>query len=438
MDFEQFEIEFLSLLEKNDKKCIDVIEQNEKLIIENIINSQDIVLIQNFIFKLEEVVLILKKFKLIEKALNHNLFKVILAHFKKSDILIRACQNNNNIDLIKWLLTMDIDLYLQDYYGMTALMFAVQHYSLIFVVKHILNNCSNDILNITDNNGNNALFHAINNSNVLDILLDTKIDYNHINNDNENILLYCCKMDKYNSVKPLLKLDIDPNMTNNVGKTAAMYLVENNRYLQLRDLVKTKHIDVNYKNKFDETLVTTYFKRYYSDSCANEFDFNKQSNYYMFKNKASTFIELINLGCDFNRVIDEEGNTPILFLLYIEDYISANYLLSRCQIDVTVKNTHDVNAQMLSTTLNEKIFQEIDYINSSYKNELSAKSLRKYLNNNDSNDDINIVNIPRQNRYKPPMNIINIQKWYIEILYPKIIPIMKDPQAGDVTLPFSK
>eukprot|EP00833_Pecoramyces_ruminatium_P008039 jgi/Orpsp1_1/1182071/evm.model.c7180000079754.1 len=432
MDFEQFEVEFLSRLEKNDKKCIEIIEKNEKLIIENFINSPDMVLIQNFIFKLEEVVLILKKFKLIEKALKHNLFKVVLKQFRESDILIRACQNNKNMDLIKWLLTMNINLFFQDINGMTALMYAVQHYSLIFVVKHILKNCSNDILNITDNNGNNALFHAIHNTNILKMLLDTTIDYKHINNDNENVLLYCCKLDKYNTVKTLLKLDIDASMVNNVGKTAAMYLVENNRYLQLRDLVKTKHIDVNYKNKFDKTLVTIYFKTYYSDSCTNEYNFNKQSNYYMFKNKASTFLELIQLGCDFNVVIDEEGNTPILFLLYIEDYISANYLLNKCQIDVTVKNIHDVNAQMLSATLNEKIFEELEYNKNSYKNELSVDSLRRYINIRFSDDfSINItkVDIPQQNRYKPPMNIINIQKWYMEILYPNMMPIMRDPQV---------
>jgi len=428
MDFEQFEIEFLALLEENNKKCIDVIEKNEKLIMENLINSQDMVLIQNFIFKLEEVVLSLKKFKLIEKALKHTLFKVILTHFKKSDILIRACQNNNNIDLIKWLLTMDIDLYLQDIYGMTALMYAVQHYSLIFVIKHILKKCSNDILNITDNNGNNALFHGIYNINILNMLLDTKIDYHHINNDNENILLYCCKMDKYNSVKPLLKLDIDTNMTNNVGKTAAMYLVENNRYLQLREIVKTKHIDVNYKNKYDETLVTVYLKKYYTDSCTNEYNFIIKSNYYMFKNKASTFLELIQLGCDFNVVMDEEGNTPILFLLLIEDYVSANYLLNKCQIDVSVRNIHEVNALMLSTTLNGKIFDGLEYNKNYYRNELSLESLRHFINIRSSDDyNFNRVNIPQQNKYKPPVNIIDIQKWYLEILYPKISPIIIDP-----------
>eukprot|EP00833_Pecoramyces_ruminatium_P005080 jgi/Orpsp1_1/1179112/evm.model.c7180000067983.1 len=430
MNFEQFEIEFLALLEENNKKCIDVIEKNEKLIIENLINSQDMVLIQNFIFKLEEVVLSLKKFKLIEKALKHNLFKVVLKQFRESDILIRACQNNNNIDLIKWLLTMDIDLYLQDIYGMTALMYAVQHYSLIFVIKHILKKCSNDILNITDNNGNNALFHGIYNINILNMLLDTKIDYHHINNDNENILLYCCKMDKYNSVKPLLKLDIDANMTNNVGKTAAMYLVENNRYLQLREIVKTKHIDVNYKNKYDETLVTVYLKKYYTDSCTNEYNFIIQSNYYMFKNKASTFLELIQLGCDFNVVMDEEGNTPILFLLLIEDYVSANYLLNKCQIDVSVRNIHEVNALMLSTTLNGKIFDGLEYNKNYYRNELSLESLRHFINIRSSDDyNFNRVNIPQQNKYKPPVNIIDIQKWYLEILYPKISPIIIDPHT---------
>ncbi|OUM69997.1 hypothetical protein PIROE2DRAFT_1939 [Piromyces sp. E2] len=434
-NFEQFEIEFLSLLEKNDRKCIDVIGKNEKLLVEYFINNRDIVVIQNFIFKLEEIVLTLKKFTLIEKALHHSLFKEVLALPRESDILTRACQNNNNTDLIKWLLTMDINLYHQDLNGMTALMYAVQHHTLLFVVKHILKSGSQDLLDITDSNGNNALFHAIHNNNILNMLLYTKINYKHINNDNENVLLYCCKMDKYNSVKSLLKLDIDPNMINNVGKTAAMYLVENNRYLQLKNLVETRHINVNYKNKFDETLVTLYFKQYYFDIWNDIYNFNKPSNYYKFKNKASTFLELVRLGCNFNVVIDEEGNTPILFLLYIEDYISALYLLDHCHIDVSVKNIHDVDAHMLSATLNEKIFKisillSINTLQSRINN-LSYSNTNTNVNMKIS-DDIDMVIVPKQSKYKPPINIINIEKWYMEILYPNLVSLVRDPLALNI------
>ncbi|OUM56594.1 hypothetical protein PIROE2DRAFT_18731 [Piromyces sp. E2] len=70
-------------------------------------------------------------------------------------------------------------------------------------------------------NGNNALFHANHHNNILNMLLYTNINYKHINNDNENVLLrYCCKNgQKDNSVKSFIKkLDIDPNMINNIGK----------------------------------------------------------------------------------------------------------------------------------------------------------------------------------------------------------------------------
>jgi len=430
MSLENFETELLNYLKTNNANCIQYINNNKKLI-DEYYNSNNNLKATYFVCKLNTVILELSSYKLIDKVLSHPLFSGILNEFRQSDIMIRACQNNSNKKLVEWLLTKNISPYIQDEFGKTALMYAAQHYPLFFAVEKFLKYTKKDFIHITDNDGNTALFYGLQNKNIFNKMLKAKFDIHHINNNNENLLLYCCRIDKYQSIDRLLELNIDGNLVNNIGKTAAMYLVENKRFYQLKRLVEKKRINVNYKNKFGETLVSTYIKSYYKGYSDCMESFCNESNYLSFKNYASTFVELIKMGCDFNVVIDDDGNTPIIFFLLTQDYVSANYLLdkSRYLIDLSIKNKLGINASLLSSFLNEKIFDSLEYQKSRNKNKISLDSLKSLLSNNSTfenkNDDANIISMQAQYRYKPTNYTILVQQWYLEILYPNCGAVIK-------------
>lgn len=86
-----------------------------------------------------------------------------------------------------------------------------------------------------DNDGNNALFHALRYTDVLSILVNTKIDVNNINKNYDTVGLYCCKNDIYTPLKSLtmnLNLNVNVKEMMNV-KTPAMYLAEKGKYSEM-------------------------------------------------------------------------------------------------------------------------------------------------------------------------------------------------------------
>jgi len=257
-------------------------------------------------------------------------------------------------------------------------MHAVQNWKLEKITECMLKK-GGESINLTDSQGNTALFHAVKNFPVFKKLLEAKMDYNHVNNDGDSLLLYACKKDKLKILDLLIdKPDINVNLVNNVGKTLAMLLVENSRYNELKTLVTKKDIDVNYRNKFEETLVSLFIKKFYQQ-CEGEIgkNFATEYNYYKIKNYGLTLKTLINLGCDFNCEIDGDGNTPIMFYLMIKDYISAHYLLSNTEnVDLSIKNKYGYNATYLSLFMKEEVFDQLSYPK---RQNFSYKSLRKTL-----------------------------------------------------------
>jgi len=434
MSLQYFEAEFLNLLMNDDLKCIQVIENNSKLIDEHY-NATDSLKATIFVAKLNSVVLELSNYKLLEKVLYHPLFAGILAEFRQSDIMIKACQNNKYKKLVEWLLNQEINPDLQDEFGRTALMYAAQHYPLTFAVEKFLKykNKKNDFVNYVDNDGNTALFHGLQNKDVFIKMLKTNLfDVRHVNNNNENLLLYCCRIDKYQSVEKLIDLGLDATLVNNVGKNAAMYLVENKRFHQLEKLVDKTKLNVNYMNKFGETLVSVYLKSYYKGITDCILPFFNESNYLGYKNYASTLMALIKMGCDFNVIIDEDGNTPIIFLLLIEDYVSANYLLknSKINIDLSHKNKDGISASLLASFLNSRVFDDLDYQKSRNKGKISMSSLTKLIHENRTFDpsfgtDVYYMAMPAQTRYKKSNYSIIVQQWYLEVLYPNCGAVIK-------------
>ncbi|KAG4097363.1 ankyrin [Neocallimastix lanati (nom. inval.)] len=422
MSQEELELKILNYIKDNNEECINYINNNKKFIQEYYNEYDNSLAVKKFVDKLNDVVMDLTRFKLMDKVLNHPAFKDIYKEFRESEILIRACQNAKNKKLVEWLFTKNIDLYIQDNEGKTALMHAAEHYQMLFAVEKLIEG-SGDHIHMTDNNGNTALFYG--NRDALIRMLKAKFDLNHINNDNENIFLYCCKADKYKSFDLILDLDINFNLVNNVGKTGAMYLVEHNRFLQLRDLIAQKQIDVNYKNKFGDTLVSVFINNYYRSYSNYMGNFVTEVNYLQYKNAAFTLQELVKAGCNFNDIIDEDGNTPIIFFLLTEDYVSANYILSNCDnIDVSVQNKFDNSASLLSEFINKNVFDRLQYHKKRNKDRFSYDSLINLIRNNKTFDSSylngNNISMNKQYRYSPSSNTTVIQQWFLEFLYPNI------------------
>jgi len=417
----ELELKVLNYLKDNNEKCLNCINDNKKFIQEYYNESDNSLAVKKFVNKLNDVVMDLTKFKLMNKVLSHSAFKDIYKEFRESDILIRACQNAKNKKLVEWLLTKNIDPYLQDNEGKTALMHASEHYQLLFAVDKLIEG-SNDHIHLTDNNGNTALFYG--NKEAFIKMLKAKFDINHINNDNENIFLNFCKMDKFKSFNLLLDLDIDFNLVNNVGKTGAMYLVEHNRFIQLKELITRKHIDVNYKNKFGDTLVSIFISNYYKNYSNYIGNFVIESNYSLYKNAALTLKSLVKAGCDLNVIIDDDGNTPIIFFLLTEDYVSASYILNKCDIDLSIKNKFDICASLLSEFINKSAFDHLQYNKRRNKNKFSYESLINLLRSNKTFDssysNSNNISMNKQYRYSPSSNTPFVQQWFLEALYPNI------------------
>jgi len=151
----------------------------------------------------------------LKKFFNTTIFKNVKAEFKESDIILRACKIEN-LKLIKWLLTMKINLSLQDDQGITVLMYASKNPELLFALKDILNNKKDDSLYLVDKNDENAFFYAVNNIKGLELLLESKKmveNVNQLNNNNDSVLTYCFCNHIYEPIITLLRnAYVDPNI----------------------------------------------------------------------------------------------------------------------------------------------------------------------------------------------------------------------------------
>ncbi|OUM64287.1 hypothetical protein PIROE2DRAFT_60748 [Piromyces sp. E2] len=276
MNFEEFEGKILSEIRNNDNQCLGTIENNKKLISECFSNTEKPIRIKDFVNKLNDLILNIKDFNLIEKVLNHDLFVNVLNEFRNSEVLINACKTEKK-EVIEWLLSMKISPFVQDYRGMTALMYAVKSKELEPVVETLIDNIvangDSESLNLTDKNNENVLFHAATNEIILRKFLsldkNTFIDFNHKNNNGETVFIYCCKHDIVLSIGSLILTDgVDLNARDDRDRNGVMYLVDNARYVQLFLLIKRRDkFDVNYRNKNQETLLShliQQFRRIYN------------------------------------------------------------------------------------------------------------------------------------------------------------------------------
>jgi len=358
MEYEKFENELLSYLidDNKKKKCIDLIENNKNVIQIYLNEAEKPFHLENLIKKLNEIIIEkLKKFKLIEKVLRHDLFTKVLSEFRESNVLIEACKKVK-VDVIKWLLKMDINYLVQDEDGMTALMYAIKYPSLVSISKKLLKN--KDIVYLSDKNDETVIFHALSNYEGLKLFFekDYNVDFNHINKNNENLLIKSCKNNNFSHYESILKRTEDINLVDNDGKTVAMYLVEKCRPNELRFL-KDKNLNVNYKNENNETLVSIIMKNF------NEiYTSGSQTVQLRLENCIRTMIVSMFLGCNLNTPFDKEGNTPIMYFMMVKDYFSTTFLIERYKdLDLSIKNENGISASYLSVTINplEKKLKEI-------------------------------------------------------------------------------
>lgn len=214
----------------------------------------------------------------------------------------------------------------------------------------------NKQIQLDDNNEETSLFHAVDNIDLFSKLLtNSKIDVNQKNENNETIFIYSCRKGKLDVVsKLILYPECDLLCIDNRGRTGLMYLVENGICRPLYLLQKSKQfaeIDFNYRNKNNETLLSILVKQYY-EVWTRKNDAMKDER---LKDLTMVYKALLDLGCDFNSTIDEEGNTIMNFFLMVDDLPSAFYLISNYKdIDISIKNKDGISASFLSLFITQK------------------------------------------------------------------------------------
>jgi len=338
MEFEEFSTEFFTELKAKNKNCLLKLDSKRELIQAHLGENANSETIQNYVEKINDIILqSKKKFSIIEKALKKDYFTNVYTSWKDSDVLIKACKEEKK-EAIRWLLTMDINLSVQDEEGKTALMYAVKNPHLLIAVKLLCSRCVN--LNSVDKNGENALFYALHNKDALNELLRNKINVNQINNNNESALLYCCKNDIFKPIKYLTnRRDLDVNLTDKEERTAAMYLAEKARNTELR-LLERRHCNFNYVNSKRESVLSLVINKMYDpkEKCPTE----------LYSEYLRIIISLIHFNCDFNVPVDEDGNTAIMVFMLIPDYYTLQYVLKKNDdIDFSVKNKYGESASSL-------------------------------------------------------------------------------------------
>ncbi|OUM65338.1 hypothetical protein PIROE2DRAFT_60071 [Piromyces sp. E2] len=386
MQFSEFKTKLLTGIVERDKHCVKLINNNKKLV-QEYFTKDNLNYVKEFIDDLYVPIRNEnKKFKVIESVLKHPVMNIVLAEFRNSDILIKICKDGSNKKAAEWLISMDIHLEVQDKMGKTALMWAFHNLYFEPIVDQLLKIKGNHI-NLVDHDGNTALFHACYTTPMLmRRVLRTKLfDFNHLNKYQENVLLFSAKHDEVRSFDLLLDLPgINTDLFYEDGKSLAMMLVEQSRPNQLLSLTKKKKIDVNYKNKAGDSLVSVYFKGYLKlmDSITNRNDLTREKMYKV-EDNAQTLKKLIEVGCDFNCIIDGDGNTPVMAFMFLEDYASLNYLLENCKnIDLSIKNKYGIDANHLSIFIKSNVINDLVLANKRYSYFISYKAVRNYFINN--------------------------------------------------------
>jgi len=335
--YKNFRNEFFSLLRNNNKKCVKILDDSVEFIWGNLSRNGNPKLVNQFVNELNEIILEDKvKYKIFEKVLNHEALTHVYSTFKKSTILIQACQQEKK-EVIRWLFTMDVDPCVQDDEGKTALMYAATKSDLLFVIQQFKSNFK--CINLEDKNGRNLLFYCID-KDFIELLSD--VDVNHLNHNHETPLLYFCKSENLTPLSNLLdRSDINVNILDSEGKTAVMHLIERNRTGHLYCFTSSKKgYAFNYQTEKGKSVLSVFIKKMYqTDVVRTNADYD---------NLANCIITFVKAGVDFNVVVDDEGNTALMVFLIAHDF-DTFYFVTRFakDLDFTKKNKNGESATSL-------------------------------------------------------------------------------------------
>lgn len=425
MNWQKFEEKFLSKVEGN-QSCSKLINENQKLINEFLV--KDSTTIKNFVNKFNEAILKAKKFKEIEKALKNPAFTEVYYAFKESDILIKACENQNK-DAAKWLSTMGINPLVCDKKKRNALMLASLYWKLSPVVDNLL---EQDLaqLNMMDEDGNTALFYSIKVKDNFEKLIKFKTNINYRNHNGDTIFTHICKNNKIKLLHSLFSYytDVDLSVINKEGRTAAMYLAyfynfPELRLLCLRNPFTVKpNLNLHHVNKNGETIVNIIIHKYIESFTEDDIPYMYtpygfdpvNSGVRDCKNYARTINTLIDIGCDFNCPIDNDGNTPLMYFMMVKDYVSAYNLLTHCKtMDLSLCNKYGVSASYLGALLTPEDFNSLKNIKQYLYIEIDynrfEKALKEYPTFDKKYEDIIEHNQDNINPYTVPSKILTIQ-----------------------------
>jgi len=345
MNYESFIREFFGYLKSNDKKCLKLIEKNKKLVEACFNQNSNPEIIKEFVNEINNSILqnSTGKFKVFESVLKNDSFEYVYSLFKNSNILIDACRNGQ-VDAANWLITMDINPYIQDKMGRSALMYAAENEKLLSVVDKYGNDFR--CVMLEDQDGNNALYYAIYNGQAIARLKE--VDINHVNHNHETVLMYCCKKEVYYVIKSLLdRRGIDIDIPDKTGKTVPMILMENSRLNELQYLNKN-NCNLNALTENGEGVLSVLIQQIYQ----------KEQSLVTYSNYAKIIIFLIKAGIDFNVVVDEDGNTALMAILIAHDYETFNFLCHYAKnLDFKKKNQYGENATSLYLKLDLPSYQ---------------------------------------------------------------------------------
>jgi len=405
MNYESFEAEFLKELRGKNKKCLNILNENKKLIEEYLGEKGNPKTVHHMVENINDIIISEtkeKNYSLYEKVLKHEAFTNVYSVFKDSNILVKACQNENK-PLAKWLITtMDINTCVQDDEGMSALMYAVKNGKFNSVIKLLIK--KEECVNLVDKNGDNVIYHSLQNTdNLFELMNSLVLDVNHVSQrTKETYLLTLCKEERYKPFKFLIKNgNIDVNATDKLGKTVAMYLIERGRYSELTYL-SNKNCNFDYFNEDNESAISILIKKMYRS--VENYNGGRNAEEEMNKN-FQCFIELIKMGYNFSGPMDKDGNTALMAFLLLQDEASLGFIFTYAKnLDLSVKNNYGESAsslliklkdnRMCRNIVNIESTFDFDYIDKNNNNTMLmlASITQPFLVYKMAENDVNLVN----------------------------------------------
>jgi len=238
------------------------------------------------------------------------------------------------------------------YIGTTALIVGCREGIKNKILKLLIeNNCN---INLTDSIGNSAFMYACdkNNGEIMEMLLDRKVDINQTNTNEENALIRICKNKKenLNCVKLLVKRSINIHHEDNMGNTALFYACENSHSATI-NLLLSYQININHINKKEENLLIYLLKNNCKINILNILIKNAFNIHYIDPNGCTILHHAIKYNLDVVKYIIESGcdvNIKNLFentFLTIDNNLSAKDYCDT--INFAIKHGYNINNKNL-------------------------------------------------------------------------------------------